>query len=116
MDVMLKSTEGQKEMSTFYELENQLYGETEGTRANVILVTPDTIYCANLGQSRSVLSLDGVSCDLSVDHKPTQELEQQRIKKAHGIVDRNGKVNGVLPLGRAIGNFGFKDKNLHPRE
>ena len=59
------SEEGQQEMSTFFETENQLYGEAECCRANVILITPKTIYCANLGDSRSVLSLSGKAVSLS---------------------------------------------------
>ena len=45
--------------------------------------------------------------DLSDDHKPENEEEEQRIVKARGNVD-NGRVNGELALSRAIGDMHYK--------
>lgn len=44
-----------------------------GSTANVLLLTPDTIYNANLGDTRSVLCSNGVAVPLSVDHKPVNQ-------------------------------------------
>lgn len=43
---------------------------TTGSTANVVLLTPDTIYNANLGDTRSVLCSNGTAIPLSQDHKP----------------------------------------------
>lgn len=41
-----------------------------GCTANVVLVTPDYIYCANAGDSRAVASINSTCHELSKDHKP----------------------------------------------
>lgn len=41
-----------------------------GCTANVILITPEYIYCANAGDSRSVACIKGEMKELSKDHKP----------------------------------------------
>ena len=46
---------------------------------------------------------DGKAVEMSADHKPEDELEMKRIKKAGGKVTADGRVNGGLNLSRAIG-------------
>ena len=41
--------------------------------------------------------------ELSFDHKPTDPLELERIKRAGGRVGADGRVNRGLNLSRAIG-------------
>jgi protein phosphatase 2C family protein 2/3 len=43
---------------------------SSGCTANVVLVTPEHIYCANAGDSRSVASISRRVIALSTDHKP----------------------------------------------
>ena len=45
-------------------------GSHAGCTANVVLITPDFIYCANSGDSRSVASVKNEVVPLSYDHKP----------------------------------------------
>jgi len=56
------------------------------------LITVDTIYCANAGDSRAVLGLkNGKLIELSYDHKPDNEGELKRIKEGGGFVE-DGRV------------------------
>ncbi len=41
-----------------------------GCTANVVLITPNKIFTANAGDSRSILSRKGTAIPLSFDHKP----------------------------------------------
>jgi len=42
-----------------------------GCTANVVLITPEFIYCANSGDSRSIAVMNGGEMkELSKDHKP----------------------------------------------
>ena len=46
--------------------------------------------------------------EMSHDHKPTDPLEQARIEKAGGKIDKDLRIDGGLNLSRAIG----KNKDL----
>lgn len=81
--------------------------EDAGCTANVVLITPEKIYCANAGDSRSVLCDEARTVALSEDHKPTNEEENRRITSAGGFVSF-GRTNGVLSLSRALGDFDYK--------
>ena len=61
----------------------------------------------NTGDSRCVSSINGEALALSIDHKPSDELERERIENAGGFVEFN-RVNGNLALSRALGDFAFK--------
>lgn len=75
-----------------------------GCTANVVLITPDFIYCANSGDSRSVACVAGQTVELSRDHKPMDPVELDRITKAGSNVSE-GRVNGGLNLSRALGDL-----------
>ena len=86
-----------------------------GTTACVVLLTHDEIICANVGDSRAVLTQNMSTYDLSDDHKPDNEDETIRIIQAGGEVE-DGRVNGKLSLSRAIGDLSYKrNKELSPR-
>lgn len=101
-----------------------------------IIVNGKTIYCCNSGDSRALLSLKptrasklhsahsnstanekhhhssvatNLCCvkNLSFDHKPLHIGELMRINDNGGTVSL-GRVNGVLALSRAFGDFQFK--------
>lgn len=83
-----------------------------GTTAHVVLVTPDKIYSASIGDSRGVVCRGGEAVTLSEDHKPDNLYEKNRIIKAGGQV-KNGRINGSLNLSRAFGDFNLKS---HPKK
>ncbi|GMT17770.1 hypothetical protein PFISCL1PPCAC_28638 [Pristionchus fissidentatus] len=92
-------------------------GEDSGTTACVCLVAPGKVIVANAGDSRAVLSRGGKAIDLSIDHKPEDQIEMDRITKAGGIVNEDGRVNGGLNLSRALGDHCYKkNKTLPLRE
>ena len=83
-----------------------------GCTACVCLVTVDTIYCANAGDSRAVISSKTGKCtEMSYDHKPDNDGELKRVKAAGGFVE-DGRVQGVIAVSRAIGDWEYKQPNL----
>ncbi|GBE89731.1 Protein phosphatase 2C homolog 2 [Sparassis crispa] len=103
----------------FLETDAQLskfVGNFGGCTATVSLITPEgTIYVANAGDSRAVLSVKGEAKPLSVDHKPNVETEKARITGAGGFVERN-RVNGEIAMSRALGDFRLKKNSELPPE
>ncbi|GMR40905.1 hypothetical protein PMAYCL1PPCAC_11100 [Pristionchus mayeri] len=92
-------------------------GEDSGTTACVCIVAPGKVIVANAGDSRAVLSRGGKAVDLSIDHKPEDQIEMDRITKAGGVVNEDGRVNGGLNLSRALGDHCYKkNKTLPLRE
>lgn len=69
-----------------------------------------------VGDSRAVLYSNEAVRFGSEDHKPSNLKETERIQKADGQVAL-GRVNGVLAVSRALGDFAFKEiKTLRPEE
>ena len=76
-----------------------------------MLITKTEIICANAGDSRTVLSKNGTAVELSQDHKPEDVNEMRRIQNAGGFVE-DGRVNGMLALSRALGDFEYKNNPM----
>ena len=98
------------------------YGDNEsGSTATSVLITPTEIYCANLGDSRTVLSKKNGKeykvQELSIDHKPDNPTEIKRIENAGGRVLNNRVVPGGLGCARALGDYSCKtNEELKPEE
>ena len=67
------------------------------------LLRGQDLYVANAGDSRCVVCRGQTAVDMSIDHKPEDEIEKTRIYKAGGKITADGRVNGGLNLSRAIG-------------
>ncbi|TMW57231.1 hypothetical protein Poli38472_003156 [Pythium oligandrum] len=80
-----------------------------GSTGLFAIITPTDIICANVGDSRCILSNAKTPevLQLSVDHKPDLEFEKQRIIAAGGTVFR-GRVCGGVAVSRSFGDFWFK--------
>ena len=90
--------------------------EGKGCTANVLLVVNNLLICANAGDSRCVVGEGGRALALSVDHKPTQKRERDRIYKAGSTVNIEGRIDGNLNLSRAIGDIAHKKNPKLPLE
>jgi serine/threonine protein phosphatase PrpC len=115
MDELLVTTEGQAELRTLKPDGEPLESQA-GCTANVCLLVGNTVYCANAGDSRSILYSNKKMVPLSEDHKPENEVERNRINQAGGFIIE-GRVNGNLNLSRAIGDLEYKkNPGLKPTE
>jgi len=115
MDELVGKDENRQELNS-YKTEQGDGESMAGCTANVCLIVGKTIYCANAGDSRTVLWTQGKTehKPLSKDHKPDDPLEKERIAKAGGFVIE-GRVNGNLNLSRALGDLEYKkNTNLKP--
>jgi serine/threonine protein phosphatase PrpC len=67
-----------------------------------------SITIANVGDSRAILiGKDGKIKFSTIDHKPDDENEAQRIRSAGGSV-QFGRVDGELAMSRSIGDWNYK--------
>lgn len=80
-----------------------------GSTALVILKQGNTLYVANVGDSRAIMSSNKKAIPITEDHKPNKKEEYDRITQLGGFVIRDPygtpRVNGTLALSRAIGDF-----------
>lgn len=83
-------------------------GKDSGCTAVVAVIRGQTLFVANAGDSRCVVSCNGTAIEMSEDHKPEDERELSRIEKAGGKVTLDGRVNGGLNLSRALGDHTYK--------
>lgn len=87
-------------------------GVDSGCTVVVTLVKNNKLYAASSGDSRCILIKRTGDCiPMSIDHKPEDRLEYERIKAAGGEVIE-GRVNSGLNLSRAFGDFSYKSEKL----
>jgi protein phosphatase 2C family protein 2/3 len=103
----------------FEELDNAVRGDSTlahegGCTAACVLLTSGRVVCANAGDSRAVLYRNNNTViPLSLDHKPASEVEVARIEQAGATIvpcANGSRVNGILAVSRAIGDFEFKNR------
>jgi protein phosphatase 1L len=83
---------------------------TTGSTAIVMLRYKNKMWIGNVGDSRGVMNNGLDVIELSKDHKPNEESEYKRITSLGGYVSKAHegdvyRVNGVLAVSRAIGDF-----------
>ncbi|KAK6177626.1 hypothetical protein SNE40_015687 [Patella caerulea] len=89
----------------------------DGTTAVSVLVINDTMYIANLGDSKAILcrynktSGKYTALPLTTDHSPSVYEERKRIQKAGGTV-REGRVMGILEVSRSLGDGPYKNHGV----
>lgn len=120
IDKMLLSPTGKKELERLGRQDPNNVPGTEyayqaGCTANVVLVTATHVYCGNAGDARCVVSQGGQAVDLSEDHKPDLPTERSRVLQAGHIVE-DGRVDGIIAISRAIGDWEYKSATLAPEK
>ncbi|XP_055341557.1 probable protein phosphatase 2C T23F11.1 isoform X2 [Paramacrobiotus metropolitanus] len=88
-----------------------------GCTAVVTLIKDKKLYCANIADSRAIASVSGHAIQLSIEHKPTDPVEYERVINHKGNMKgyvENGRINGNLAVPRAIGDFYYKNNMEGP--
>ena len=65
------------------------------------------LYVANLGDTRAVMSKNGIAERMSYDHRGTDPAEIERVKSCGGVVV-DGRAGGTLAITRAFGDHSLK--------
>eukprot|EP01130_Rhizamoeba_saxonica_P015956 TRINITY_DN727_c0_g1_i2.p1 TRINITY_DN727_c0_g1~~TRINITY_DN727_c0_g1_i2.p1 ORF type:complete len:290 (+),score=63.88 TRINITY_DN727_c0_g1_i2:436-1305(+) len=84
--------------------------DSAGSTCVFIFIRYDRLIIANVGDSRAVMCVNGTAIDLTKDQKPSDPLEKERIIKSGGAVI-GGRVQGVLGVSRAFGDYPMKNVN-----
>ncbi|KAE8280876.1 Protein phosphatase 1B [Larimichthys crocea] len=92
-------------MRSFSDLRNGM--DRSGSTAVGILLSPDHFFFINCGDSRAVLYRNSHVCFSTLDHKPCNPRERERIQNAGGSVMIQ-RVNGSLAVSRALGDYDYK--------
>uniref|UniRef100_A0A3B4ZF15 Protein phosphatase 1B n=1 Tax=Stegastes partitus TaxID=144197 RepID=A0A3B4ZF15_9TELE len=92
-------------MRSFSDLRNGM--DRSGSTAVGILLSPDHFFFINCGDSRAVLYRNSDVCFSTLDHKPCNPRERERIQNAGGSVMIQ-RVNGSLAVSRALGDYDYK--------
>ena len=69
------------------------------------------VYVANAGDARAVISEKGQAIEMSMDHKPNLPSEKSRVLAAGHIVEED-RVDGIIAISRAIGDWEYKNPSL----
>ncbi|XP_034463706.1 protein phosphatase 1B isoform X1 [Hippoglossus hippoglossus] len=92
-------------MRSFSDLRNGM--DRSGSTAVGILLSPEHFFFINCGDSRAVLYRNSQVCFSTLDHKPCNPRERERIQNAGGSVMIQ-RVNGSLAVSRALGDYDYK--------
>ncbi|XP_071388611.1 protein phosphatase 1B isoform X2 [Centroberyx affinis] len=92
-------------MRSFSDLRNGM--DRSGSTAVAVLLSPDHLFFINCGDSRAVLYRNSHVCFSTLDHKPCNPREKERIQNAGGSVMIQ-RVNGSLAVSRALGDYDYK--------
>ena len=113
----MKTKEAQEELKYLQNINDKKRNVRAGCTACMVLFVGDTLYIANAGDSRCVLSHYKNTIQLTTDHTPELPSEKKRIEDAGGYISRRGRIMDNLNLSRAIGDLDYKDdSNLSVKE
>jgi serine/threonine protein phosphatase PrpC len=94
----------------FIDFDREMYtlNKSFGSTCTMILIDDqrNIIYQVNIGDSRSIIFNDDSIISVTEDHNPTHFNEKKRVEEAGGYVAYD-RVNGILILSRAFGDFDY---------
>jgi protein phosphatase 1B len=97
---------------SWYDPIKNLHMEFSGSTAVACLISPTNIYLINCGDSRAILVSDNQIKIATLDHKPNNPIETERIKNAGGTITDDGKqILGRelnFCVSRGFGDYQFK--------
>jgi len=97
---------------TFVRFDTEMHdsGKLYGSTCTIIMIDDDrqVVYQINLGDSRSIIFNEDGIISATENHDPKNTIERGRIEKAGGFVYL-GRVNGILSVSRAFGDFELKE-------
>lgn len=82
-----------------------------GCTATTVYIDNHELYCANVGDSSCMLVYKTKAEKISYDDKATDEKEMERMKKEGGFIE-DERLDGILAISRAIGDYMLKKKGL----
>lgn len=89
-----------------------LKATNSGSTALIALVTEQSVFFANLGDSRALLVSDtGCYLQATNEHNLLNELEREAVSQRGGIILKRGKqyrLNGEINLSRSFGDQSLK--------
>jgi len=88
--------------------EPDVESDKSGSTAVCALISPQHVFVANCGDSRALLCRRGAVALSTIDHKPVNPEERERIERAGGNVMIQ-RVNGSLAVSRALGDYEYKN-------
>ena len=98
-----------KYIDSILEKENYL---KEGNTATIIYIEYNNIYCANVGDSSCVIISKDKIEKINYDDKINDKIERKRILKLGKNNIYNDRLEGILSISRALGDFNLKDSGL----
>ena len=82
-----------------------------GSTATIVVIDNNTIYCANVGDSKCFYIDKNNAVQITEDHNCSNEKEKEELKKKGVIIFQN-RIFGSLSLTRAFGDFEFKKEGI----
>jgi protein phosphatase 1L len=79
-----------------------------GSTGTIVLIDNDSIFCANVGDSKCFFINDKEAIQMTEDHNCKNKSEVEAIKKK-GVKVFDGRVLGCLSLTRTFGDTDFKE-------
>eukprot|EP01107_Rhizomastix_libera_P006032 TRINITY_DN20143_c0_g1_i1.p1 TRINITY_DN20143_c0_g1~~TRINITY_DN20143_c0_g1_i1.p1 ORF type:complete len:720 (+),score=213.40 TRINITY_DN20143_c0_g1_i1:529-2688(+) len=84
--------------------------EKSGATGLIVLFTKDEAFISNIGDSRAVMSFSPIIGEpiflrATEDHVPSSPNEFLRITERGGYVTDSGRINGILSVSRAFGDY-----------
>ncbi len=103
-------------LSPYHYGKKETYGDS-GATAIIAKKTGDILTIANVGDSRGVLIRNGKIIQTTIDHKPSNTAEKERVLKAGGFISKGyvGLGSVGFALTRTIGDIDAK-KSMHDQQ